>query len=110
MEQPEVKELLRPAPATADPAVPAASTARPATSLLAPQACATCGAAPAANAKAVAAAPFFARSFSSLCGNPRSLRISIRGVSFHRPWFFLSFLLLFSFWAFSTRKFCARIA
>jgi len=23
---------------------------------------------------------------------------------------FLSFLLLFSFWAFSTRKFCARIA
>src|SRR6516165_3149404 len=37
-----------------------------------------------------------ARLFSSCCGNPRSLRISISSVSFHRP-SFLSFFLLFSF-------------
>ena len=34
--------------------------------------------------------------FPSRCGNPRGERISISGVSFHRPPF-LSFLLLFSF-------------
>src|ERR1044071_8184361 len=34
-------------------------------------------------------------SFSSLCGNPRSLRISIRGVRFHRPWVFFLFCSFF---------------
>jgi hypothetical protein len=45
------------------------------------------------------------------CGNCEKAERSceVFCVSFHRPWC-VFFLLLFSFWAFSTRKFCARIA
>ena len=50
--------------------------------------------------------------FPSRCGNPRSLRISISGVSFHRPpfsFFFASFFFLCACPQFSTEKYRARI-
>jgi hypothetical protein len=50
--------------------------------------------------------------FPSRCGNPRSLRISISGVSFHRPpfsFFFAPFFFLCACLQFSTEKYRARI-
>ena len=51
--------------------------------------------------------------FPSRCGNPRCERISISGVSFHRPpfsFFFAPFFFLCACPQFSTEKYRARIA
>src|SRR6516162_946947 len=51
--------------------------------------------------------------FPSRCGNPRCERISISGVSFHRPpfsFFFAPFFFLCACPQFSTEKYHARVA